>query len=75
MTEPKEKFGIEIFKRNHKCDLIKAIEASKLCPDLKDELKNKLFGIEEEGTGVGIKTTIICLACEEEYDITNYEVW
>ena len=74
LTE-KEKFGEELFKRNHNCKFIKALNKSKISSELKDYITKNLFEIEQEGDGIGIHYKIECDACYEKFNITDYEDW
>lgn len=71
-----EKIGINLFKRNHKCGFIKAIEETKLDDTMKNKLKEGMFKVKAKPAGgVGTVHIIECLACSEEFDVTDYEVW
>ena len=74
LTE-KEKFGEELFKRNHNCSFIKALNKSRINSELKDYITKNLFDIKQESEGIGTHLKIECDACYEKFDITDYEGW
>ncbi len=69
----KEQFGVELFKDNHKCDTIQAIEKSKLGQSEKKGIIDSFFEVESKGTGILIVTVVTCYACEEEFNVTDYD--
>jgi hypothetical protein len=72
----KEQFGIELFKRNHRCPFTKALEESQLLKEQKEKIQEIIFGVEaKSGGGIGTVTKITCNACEEEFNVTDYSVW
>lgn len=74
--DEKEKFAEEVFKRNHKCNFLRALKKSRVSDELRDYILENIFDIiQEPGGGLGIHSIIECNSCYEKFDITNYEHW
>ena len=69
-----EKHAIECFKRSHKCKYYH-LELGHIDVDKAKKIQELVFKVFSEGDGVGVKTTVMCLACNEDFDVTDYDCW
>lgn len=70
-----ERFGLELFKRNHDCPVFDGINEGNLDDELENRLFDELIVIKVIPTGIGSKKIVTCMACGEAHDITDYSVW
>ena len=73
--DKKADFAVEVFKRNHSCDLINAIESSCISEEHKRLFLKKIFKATDYNSGIGKKCIIRCTACRETCDSTDYDRW